>query len=188
MWRLYRDNWREDTTDVLVDCYSPGDKCLVVQVKAKRCLEVELPITIRTVKGKIVHLTTASGLSDEILQHCIKYVITSPQQKQVLLNRLRRKLSEKDFVELRKRINYALYKSKEKHYPNIPADHFKRIMAYIQEAVSDPCMDNYRIARAGHSTDKKRYNRIRAKGCCGFFDSKVSVDGVIYFVGCNYGH
>jgi hypothetical protein len=61
--------------------------------------------------------------------------------------------------------------------------------AFIKEKILDPCVDNFRMARVWKSSDCRRYQRQKKKGCCGFYDELViGPDGNKYLIGCNYGH
>jgi hypothetical protein len=48
--------------------------------------------------------------------------------------------------------------------------------------------DNFRAAIKGDFESEEAYNAIAAKGCCGNFNSTTKIDGVVYLIGCNYGH
>lgn len=61
-------------------------------------------------------------------------------------------------------------------------------MARMQREVNDPCMDNFRFADAGKSGDMKRYKRRVRRGCCGSYDTTVTIKGRKFWMGCNYGH
>lgn len=51
------------------------------------------------------------------------------------------------------------------------------------------CVDNYRVARLGSSTQMRRYRKQQKNGCCGSFDEvRKGPDGQKYLIGCNYGH
>jgi len=59
---------------------------------------------------------------------------------------------------------------------------------WMEEKVNDPCIDNHRFA---FKMDKKALENYKAKqdrGCCGFFDEEIKVDGKEATIGCNYGH
>ena len=48
--------------------------------------------------------------------------------------------------------------------------------------------DNERIAIVGDAAQELVYDKILAKGCCGFADVIEIIDGVEYKIGFNYGH
>lgn len=56
------------------------------------------------------------------------------------------------------------------------------------------CVDNYRAARIWVSSQRRRYQRIKGHGCCGFTDfiakrwswRRLAYD--IYMIGFNHGH
>jgi len=53
----------------------------------------------------------------------------------------------------------------------------------------DDCVDNYRVACARISSQRRRYLRQKASGCCGFRDfTRDGPDGQLYMLGYNYGH
>jgi hypothetical protein len=73
-------------------------------------------------------------------------------------------------------------------YFHINPDIIKWGLNYINQ-INNPCVDNFRMARAWKSSDCRRYQREKKKGCCGFFDELVvAPDGNKYLIGCNYGH
>lgn len=45
--------------------------------------------------------------------------------------------------------------------------------------------DNFRIEKISNI---KKYNEIKNKGCCGFFDSMITINNNKYLIGCNYDH
>lgn len=48
--------------------------------------------------------------------------------------------------------------------------------------------DNYRAARLGNEVEMVEFDRIKDHGCCGSHDEEITVDGVKWIVGFNYGH
>lgn len=48
--------------------------------------------------------------------------------------------------------------------------------------------DNPRIARIGDENQEKEYKRQQKRGCCGFYDETITIDGLDYYFGFNYGH
>jgi len=48
--------------------------------------------------------------------------------------------------------------------------------------------DNLRVAVVGDHDQMDYYEDKRARGCCGSFDIRVTIDGVKFDIGCNYGH
>lgn len=47
-------------------------------------------------------------------------------------------------------------------------------------------VDNYRIFPISM---KEEYDKIRKRGCCGFFDANyITSNNNQYLIGCNYGH
>jgi len=49
-------------------------------------------------------------------------------------------------------------------------------------------VDNCRVARKDSPEEMAAYQEAREGGCCGFWDTEILVDGVVFLVGCNYGH
>jgi hypothetical protein len=55
--------------------------------------------------------------------------------------------------------------------------------------VDKDCVDNFRVANMGKSSQMRRYKRQRDKGCCGSFESvEIGPDGDRYLLGFNHGH
>lgn len=48
------------------------------------------------------------------------------------------------------------------------------------------CVDNKRIVKDGEC--KQEYYQQQIKGCCGYFDKEIVIDGIVYLIGFNYGH
>jgi len=48
--------------------------------------------------------------------------------------------------------------------------------------------DNRRYAALDTRKDMRRYQNIKDHGCCGSFDTEVTIGGRKFMVGCNYGH
>lgn len=48
--------------------------------------------------------------------------------------------------------------------------------------------DNFRIGKIGNSPSMRAYRREKQKGCCGFYDEKISFMFKDYVIGFNYGH
>lgn len=57
---------------------------------------------------------------------------------------------------------------------------------WMYAEIDDECVDNYRFAYL--SGDMLEYNNAQDRGCCGFFDCEVIVNGMAAMIGCNYGH
>lgn len=49
-------------------------------------------------------------------------------------------------------------------------------------------VDNLRVARIDNPLEVWAYNRKAENGCCGYFDIRVTIDGVDWMLGCNHGH
>lgn len=50
------------------------------------------------------------------------------------------------------------------------------------------CADNYRVARSDDAWEKTAYEHQRRMGCCGSLEEEVVIDGIEFWIGCNYGH
>lgn len=54
--------------------------------------------------------------------------------------------------------------------------------------VDDDCIDNYRFARADDVGSLFHYLDLKESGCCGSHDASITVEGVQWHFGFNYGH
>lgn len=53
----------------------------------------------------------------------------------------------------------------------------------------DDCVDNFRVARVGNTSQQRRYRQQKENGCCGSEDFiATGPDGNLYRLGYNYGH
>ena len=52
----------------------------------------------------------------------------------------------------------------------------------------DSCQDNYRVAIKSKRNQRHRYNKLKAHGCCGYWDEEFVYQGETYMIGLNYGH
>ena len=59
---------------------------------------------------------------------------------------------------------------------------------YMYDQADDPCIDNYRFAYKDDLDAMQRYEDASQGGCCGFYDSQITVNGREAVIGCNYGH
>lgn len=52
------------------------------------------------------------------------------------------------------------------------------------------CVDNYRVANRGKSSQVRRYWKQKKSGCCGVYDTSMMcpIDMQEYFLGFNHGH
>ena len=48
--------------------------------------------------------------------------------------------------------------------------------------------DNFRVARKDSPKQMEDYNKRVQRGCCGYMDTHIKIDGVKFIIGCNYGH
>jgi hypothetical protein len=59
---------------------------------------------------------------------------------------------------------------------------------WMDAEVDDSCIDGYRFAFLDSRAELGEYRRMKANGCCGFFDAIIVVGGRRARIGCNYGH
>lgn len=59
---------------------------------------------------------------------------------------------------------------------------------FDEQSKSHEFMDNFRVAKKDSPEDVKQYKALRKKGCCGFFDEELEIEGETYLVGFNFGH
>lgn len=48
--------------------------------------------------------------------------------------------------------------------------------------------DNFRYAEIGNDLQELIYKEKKRDGCCGYYDEVITVEGIDYIVGFNYGH
>ena len=48
--------------------------------------------------------------------------------------------------------------------------------------------DNFRYADTSDPDSMANFEEIADSGCCGSFDTEVTLDGKTYLIGCNHGH
>lgn len=48
--------------------------------------------------------------------------------------------------------------------------------------------DNFRIGVEDDPKSMFFYFMVESTGCCGYYEEKVTLNGVTYIIGCNYGH
>lgn len=48
--------------------------------------------------------------------------------------------------------------------------------------------DNFRWYRKDNSENLDEFKERERNGCCGFYTGEVTIDGIEYVIGCNYGH
>jgi len=49
-------------------------------------------------------------------------------------------------------------------------------------------VDNIRIADQSNPDEFQAYDKQASQGCCGSFDTTVTINNTVYMIGCNYGH
>lgn len=59
---------------------------------------------------------------------------------------------------------------------------------YMYDTVDDSCIDNTRFAWVDDPKALKEYHEQASQGCCGSYDTEVSINGRRAMIGCNYGH
>lgn len=61
--------------------------------------------------------------------------------------------------------------------------------ALFKASEGDDCVDNFRVARVGNTSQQRRYRKQKENGCCGSEDFiATGPDGNRYRLGFNYGH
>ena len=68
---------------------------------------------------------------------------------------------------------------------NIPQEVMDKIRERIEER-DDEYADNFRVAKVTDS--QLEYERIKDHGCCGSHDETVTINGVEWNIGWNFGH
>ncbi len=67
----------------------------------------------------------------------------------------------------------------------------EKLFRMLQVAIVDygDCFnDNWRYCKVGHTPSEKLYREMHEKGCCGYYDDKVVINGDTYKIGFNFGH
>lgn len=67
----------------------------------------------------------------------------------------------------------------------------KRVARAIRRTKAhDQCLDNIRVADVDIAEELEHYEKMRAVGCCGFFDAEIThyKSGRHFRYGFNYGH
>ena len=85
-------------------------------------------------------------------------------------------------------MDYLLW---EGQYGKDVADKFKdwfERMENLDEGYKYPYLDNRRVADTRKKEQIDFYQILKDDGCCGSYDSSILLDGVLYWVGFNYGH
>jgi hypothetical protein len=72
-------------------------------------------------------------------------------------------------------------------WENAYATHRVQLEAWFRQQQKD-CMDNFRVARVGDRQRLHHYMKQKNNGCCGSVDVIITIEGVNYHVGFNYGH
>lgn len=67
-------------------------------------------------------------------------------------------------------------------------DTLQEALEWMETEVDDPCIDNFRSTPTNNDEGMIEYDQLRDSGCCGSFDTYVTINGQEYMVGCNYGH
>jgi hypothetical protein len=66
-----------------------------------------------------------------------------------------------------------------------------KLLAEFNKVLQNPeyCYDdNHRYAEVGNVQQEAWYKKFRKKGCCGFYDDVVTIEGRKFKIGFNYGH
>lgn len=59
---------------------------------------------------------------------------------------------------------------------------------WLESQIDDTCIDNHRFAYLENPYALIEYQKLFNKGCCGFFDVEITINGKLATIGCNYGH
>jgi hypothetical protein len=94
-------------------------------------------------------------------------------------------------VSLYKDFRRLMFESREKDWEDVNPPQIVRWaegeFARAQRGLD--CCDNFRLALASSSAQKRRYRRAQKRGCCGSSDwEAIGPDGKRYLLGFNYGH
>ena len=69
----------------------------------------------------------------------------------------------------------------------VAANLYVALMSAV-EGTKDYNIDNFRFAAKDNAEEVAAYEQAKNKGCCGFFDDEIDVDGKTFLFGFNYGH
>jgi hypothetical protein len=61
-------------------------------------------------------------------------------------------------------------------------------ISFMYDDIADNCINNTRFADMGVRKDMRRYRKAQANGCCGRYDTVVTLGDRRFTIGCNYGH
>lgn len=67
-------------------------------------------------------------------------------------------------------------------------DTLEDALDWMELEVDDPCIDNIRSTPTDDHVRMVVYEQQQNSGCCGSFDTFVTVGGKEWLIGCNYGH
>lgn len=67
-------------------------------------------------------------------------------------------------------------------------DSLQEALEWMETEVDDPCIDNFRSTPTDDDKGMIEYDQIRDSGCCGSFDTYVTIGDKEWMIGCNYGH
>lgn len=73
-------------------------------------------------------------------------------------------------------------------------DNHPEVSKLLNDFINDPngevyeYNDNYRLARIDDPFELAVYHYQVGNGCCGYYDDEISIDGVEFKIGFNYGH
>ena len=65
---------------------------------------------------------------------------------------------------------------------------FAKAQEAMLKTVDDPYVDNERFAYLDDIPALELYQAKQEAGCCGFHDQRITVNGRMAIIGCNYGH
>lgn len=92
-------------------------------------------------------------------------------------------------IEVKIDIEYLIPVHHKIVIPEFPTfDTYQEAIQWMEDEVDDPYIDNERFAFCDDHEATLKYEAQIESGCCGSFDRKVSINGRLGLIGCNYGH
>jgi len=61
-------------------------------------------------------------------------------------------------------------------------------ICWMEDEINDPCIDNFRYTSTDNYDGMVTYEQQQESGCCGSYDTYVTIGGKEWMIGCNYGH
>lgn len=127
---------------------------------------------------------------NDFFDYCVitRSIVVSPSKLKEFSSKLYKRIHPLDKAKFKNEIKKVRASIMIKDWVEVlPIEDTKKIIQYL-DSLKLPCKDNYRAANIKKSSQMRRYMRDRKTGCCGFLDEIITVSGIKYAVGCNYGH